>query len=480
MVSVIMSCFNKSDKTERAIESVLAQTYKDWELICVNDASTDNTKELLDSYAKKDKRIRVIHREKNFGNDTQPKNDGVKASKGEYISFLDNDNEFSSDHLMILVKEMEKQPADVIYGDRMVLSDDKDIDITPGVGIASDFKPGLLFERNFIDTSDVLIKREALFLVGGWDERYEKYVDWNLWVRMCKANCTFRHVPKVITNYYLSKSMKSMRVKDEVGKVPFGKTLPEGVFRPKWDGYELEIVLPFLGPVHKPKVAVFTLTKNRFGYTKRMYEKLEHSGYGFDWFIVDNGSTDGSLEWLRKLKPTKNIEKVTLIENKQNKGISISSNQALDAIGKDYDFIVKIDNDCEINTSSWLARMLYIFEAHWQIVLSPYVEGLLDNPGGAPRVGYKQLRKHLIGVTRHIGGIFTMTHKSAYDGFRWDEKDFLHSLQDVEFTQDVQKKGYLCGYVEDMKCAHMDTTEGQKKAYPEYFEERKYERTHTV
>jgi GT2 family glycosyltransferase len=184
------------------------------------------------------------------------------------------------------------------------------------------------------------------------------------------------------------------------------------------------------------------------------------------------------VEWLKSLSSTKNINKVVTIFNKENMGISHASNQALDAIGDTFDFIIKIDNDCEIFATNWLARLLYIFEAHWQIILSPYVEGLVDNPGGTPRIAYKNFRKNLIGVTKHIGGIFTMAHKSAYKGFRWDEEDFLHSLQDTVFTQEVQKKGFICGYVEDMKCMHMDSTDGQKIKYPDYWEKRKYDRTH--
>jgi len=473
-VSVIMSAYNKSEKTKRAIESVLTQTYKDFELIVVDDCSTDNTKEVVGAFS--DPRLHYIRRNKNFGNDTQPKNDGIKASTGKYISFLDSDNVFLPDHLLILMKEMEKANMDVVYGDRLILSDDNEIEGEPQIGIASDWNPGLLFERNYIDTSDVLIKREALFLVGGFDERYEKYVDWNLWIRMCKAGCTFKHVAKVITNYYLSKDMKSLRVKDEVGKVPFGDTTPIPVFKPKWDGFELEIQLPYLGELKPRKVGIYTLTMNRLEYTKKMYESLKKSGYPFIWLVVDQGSTDGTVEWLQSIEDME----IVLILNPKNVGISRGSNQAVDALMKvNCDFLIKIDNDCEVQTDKWLERMLYIFEAHWQLVLSPYVEGLVDNPGGAPRIAYKKLRKHLIGVTKHIGGIFTMTHKSAYKDFRWNEEDFLHSLQDVVFTQAVQKRGFLCGYIEDMKVLHIRSTEGQKQDYPEYFEARKVQRTTT-
>lgn len=471
MVSIVISTYNRPDRLKRAIESVIGQTYKDWELIIIDDASTDATRKAVLPYCDTHpKQILYYRREKNFGTDTRPKNEGILHAKGEYVAFLDDDNEFLPDHLMALVKSAEKNPtADVIYGQRFIIFDDGSHE--PILGTTSNYSPALLIEQNYIDTSDVLVKRESLMAVGGFDERYKKYVDWNLWVRMTKAGMKFVYVSKVLTRYHIHPDMKSSRVKDKPSsKTPVSST--RRPFQPEWDPFETEIILPYLGTLEEPKVAVFTLTMNRLEYTKRMYKSLKKAGYPFDWFVVDNGSTDGTKQWLASLKH------VTVIDNPENVGISRASNQALDAIGQSYDFIIKVDNDCEILSDNWVAELLKIYQAHWQIILSPYVEGLVDNPGGAPRLGYKNLRGHLIGITQHIGGIFTMAHRSAYQTFRWDEDDFLHGLQDMVFTQAMQKKGYLVGYVEDLRVSHMDTTTGQQEKYPDYFKQRRYEKTH--
>jgi len=467
-----MSTYNRPEKLKRAIESVINQTYKDWELIVVHDGKKEGEPVYFQRYAAQIQHFYIDH----FGNDTKPKNTGILKSTGDYIAFLDDDNEYKPEHLAILAKAAEQNPdIDVLYGDRLIVSDDEK-DFTPQVGIASNFDAGLLFERNYIDTSDVLIKREALFLVGGWDERYRKYVDWNLWIRMTKAGLKFLHIPKLITLYHIHKQMKSLQVKDKVGQRPFGDTEPTKVFTPEWDGYELEIVLPYLGEKPLPKVAIFTLTMNRLEYTKVMYESLRKSGYPFDWYVIDQGSTDETVSWLTSLKD----KTIHLTQLKENIGISKGSNLALNQIGDKYDFVLKIDNDAELLTNDWLLKLLRIFEAHWQIILSPYVEGLEENIGGSPRLAYRQLRSHLVGVTPHIGGLFVMAHKSAYKDFRWDEKDFLHGMQDLVFSREIQKKGYLVAYVEDMRVAHQKGTLGQKKEYPEYFKHRVYERTHTA
>ena len=477
MISVIVSTHQgRKERCQKAIQSIIDQTYKDFEVIVVNDAAKDGTNEMVRAF--KDPRIKLIIRKECFGNDTKPKNEGILASKGSYISFLDSDNQYLPDHLMVLMNEAKKSPlADVIYGDRLIIDDKGEMD--PTIGINSDFNVALLFERNFIDTSDVLIKREALFDVGGFDERYEKYVDWNLWIRMSKGIKKFKHVAKVITNYHLHADMKSLRVKDQWdGKTPWGMDTPERIFKPKWDPMELEIKLPYLGVMSAPTVAVYSLAMNRLEYTKIMYESLHKAGFPFDWYVVDNHSTDGTVEWLKSLKSDKIVQGIHLILNSENVGISVGNNQAIDAMKGKYDFIASIDNDCKIHTDNWLKEMLHIFESHYQILLSPYIEGLVENAGGVPRYAYRNLRGHVVGLTPHLGAICLMMHKSVFDTWRWNEKDFMHGLQDLELTKHSKALGYVCAYVEDLRAEHIDSSVGQMKRFPDYFKERVYQKTH--
>lgn len=471
-VSVIMTTHNgRKDKCKRAIESIIGQTFEDWELIIVDDASSDGTDEMVKEF--KNKKIKYIHREKNFGTDTKPKNEGLLASSGEYIAFLDSDNTYRPDHLAVLTREIEKFPrVDVVYGDRWVI--DETEQQPSRVGVASDFDPFLLMRKNYIDTSDVLIKRESLFDVGGFDERYTKFVDWNLWVRMAKAGKTFRRVPVVISNYYLHSEMKSV-------------TNP--LTAPQWDAFDTEIVLPYLGKIEEPRVAVFTLTYDRLFYTEKCFESLyETADYPFDHYIVDNGSSDKTPEYLKKLQ-AKYPERVHFILNKDNKGISIASNQALNAIFnqkdyhttplsndpkvKKYDVIMKVDNDCLFLSHGWLKKMVEIYKSNHNLAMSCYIQGLRDNPGGAPRLAQGMIKGELVGMTRHLGGICHFVDARAYKDFRWDEKSFLHGVQDVELSQYLLTQGFQMCYLENWYASHgIEGTEAQKKDYPDYFERR--------
>ena len=458
MISIVLTTFQRPSRLQKAIDSILKQTYPDWELIVVDDASKDKTEEVVKSF--KDDRIKYIQRKKNFGTDTKPKNEGIMASKGEFIALLDDDNTYRPDHLAVLVAEMKKEPRwDVVYGDRWLT--DETNQIQPQLGISLDFDHATLMQRNFIDTSDVLIKRQALFDVGGFDERYKKYIDWNLWVRLDKYGKHFKRAPVIITDYHLHSDMKSNRVKTK-GDNPLK-------FVPDWDPYDLEIELPYLGTEPGvPRIAVFSLTYNRLAYTKKSFASLHKTaGYPFIHFVVDNGSTDGTVEWLKK-----NCEHV--IFNKENYGISKASNQAVDAIKKEgFDIIVKFDNDCICLTEGWLAKMVEIWKSNHKMALSCYVQGLVDNPGGAPRVGYGTIKGELIGVTQHLGGICHFVDIHAYDEWKWDDNSFLHGIQDMEFSQWLRFHEYSQGYLENFIVSHgVGGTEQQKKDYPLYFEAR--------
>lgn len=473
-VSVILNTHHgRKDLCQKAIDSVLNQTFKDFELIVIDDASSDGTEAMVKTYT--DKRIKYIHRDTNWGNDTRPKNDGIKASTGEYIALLDSDNTYYPEHLQVLVDGIGDY--DVAYGDRLVVDT---IQNTRNLGINYDYDPLLLLDHNYIDTSDVIIKRQAIFDIGGFDERYRKYVDWNVWVRLSKNGASFKHIPTIITEYIVHKGMKSLTVKD---KTPDGNpVVPMGsgfVAHPEWNPYDVEIVLPYLGETKVPKVGVYSLTMDRLEYSKQSFDSLfRKAGYDFDLLIVDNGSKDGTVKWLQELTPYGCCKKISVIYNEVNKGISKASNQAVEALS-DYDIICKFDNDCICLTPGCIKAMMDIYSSNHMIALSPYVEGLKDNPGGAARVEYGKIKDYFLGITKHLGGIFHFVSTKAYQDWRWDEDSPLHGMQDLEFSNYLNSKGYLNAYLEDYKVNHgPDGTSGQYKDYQDYFERRKEEKKH--
>lgn len=101
-VSIITSVYNAEQYLEETIKSVIGQTFKNFEYILVNDASTDNSLDIMQRYEKQDKRIRIIQLENNSGGPARPRNIGIENAKGEYIAFLDSDDVW-------MPKKLEKQ-----------------------------------------------------------------------------------------------------------------------------------------------------------------------------------------------------------------------------------------------------------------------------------------------------------------------------------------------------------------------------------
>ena len=107
-ISIIIPCYKVEKYLTRCLDSVCAQTFKDWEAICVDDGSPDNCGAILDEYAEKDNRIKVIHQE-NQGV-SAARNNGLKYANGDFVSFIDSDDEICPVFLEKMLKALQKRP----------------------------------------------------------------------------------------------------------------------------------------------------------------------------------------------------------------------------------------------------------------------------------------------------------------------------------------------------------------------------------
>lgn len=111
-VSVIIPVYNTEEYIEECIESVLNQTFQDFEIICVDDGSTDRSADIIQGYCTRDKRI-ALHKQKNSFSGVA-RNTGVSLAKGKYIQFLDSDDFLENNALEMTVKKAEETSADVV------------------------------------------------------------------------------------------------------------------------------------------------------------------------------------------------------------------------------------------------------------------------------------------------------------------------------------------------------------------------------
>ncbi len=109
-VSVIIPVYKVERYVRRCLDSVMSQTLTDWEAICVDDGSPDNSGKILDEYARRDKRIRVIHKEN--GGVSAARNDGIKLARGQYVHFMDSDDFIDPDYYEKMIDALVSTGAD--------------------------------------------------------------------------------------------------------------------------------------------------------------------------------------------------------------------------------------------------------------------------------------------------------------------------------------------------------------------------------
>lgn len=115
-ISIIVPVYNTEIYIERCLESIICQNFKDIEIIIINDASTDNSLEKIKKFLLKDKRIKLINKEKNEGL-SSARNSGIKISKGEYILHIDSDDWIEQNYLQTMYESAIREEADIVISD---------------------------------------------------------------------------------------------------------------------------------------------------------------------------------------------------------------------------------------------------------------------------------------------------------------------------------------------------------------------------
>ena len=186
IISVIMSTYCRARIISRAIDSILNQTFKFFELIIIDDGSGDGTKEIIEEYAFKDDRIRWVRFDKNSGIPAIRYNQGMSLAKGDYIAFMFDDDEWFPDALENLYNFYQKNlSCGMIYGLADYIDVKKNNYIGKGFGAEWDYNR-LVNQGNFLCNNTVLVKKEVINDVGGYDEDpiIRRLCDWDLWVRI--------------------------------------------------------------------------------------------------------------------------------------------------------------------------------------------------------------------------------------------------------------------------------------------------------
>ena len=204
-VSIIMAAYNAEKTIGAAIRSVLAQTYPDWELLVINDASGDRTVEIVSALQASDQRIRLFSNEQNSGVSYTRKR-GMEEAGGEWIAVLDSDDMWAPDKLEKQIAAARRTGTNLIYtGSAFIDSDGNPIDWQLHVPEKLTYRK--LLKQNIISNSSVLVRKDLYrkhYAMG--DGMHE---DFAIWLGITREGETAYGIDEPLLIYRIAKSSKS-------------------------------------------------------------------------------------------------------------------------------------------------------------------------------------------------------------------------------------------------------------------------------
>jgi teichuronic acid biosynthesis glycosyltransferase TuaG len=204
-VSIIMPAYNAEKYISESIDSVIAQTYSNWELIVIDDGSTDGTAEIVKKKQKEDGRIFYYYQEN--GRQGKARNKGLKESRSEFIAFLDADDLWSPNKLELQVECLNNHKADLIFSDGYIIQNDRD-DIQFSFQTITGYFQGdkaieLFLIQNRIPILSVLTTKQAIIEAGCFEEdvRIQNIEDYHLWLKMLIKGFSVFGLPEKLVYY---------------------------------------------------------------------------------------------------------------------------------------------------------------------------------------------------------------------------------------------------------------------------------------
>lgn len=466
LISIVMPVYNAPERwLSRAIESVRAQVYPRWELCIADDASSaPHIRALLEKAAREDPRIKVVFRPQN-GHISAASNSALELATGEFVTFLDHDDEIERHALYCFAKVLYQHPdAEVVYSDEDKI-DEAGNRFTPH--FKPDWNPDLLNSQNYF-CHLVAYRTATVRAVGGFCIGVEGSQDWDLAFRITERVKPeqIHHVHRVLYHWRaISGSTASQPTAKDYTTTAARKALEEHFKRLNQNvtldlvrGGHWHVIYP--RPEPSPLVTLIIPTRNRRELLVTCVESLlAQTGYpNFEILIADNDSDDPELfSFYEKMKAT---GRVSVLPCPGSFNFSAIINRAVrQAHGT---VIGLLNNDLETMHPEWLDEMVsHAVRPELGIVgaklyypdLSIQHAGVITGLGGIAGHAFKkfarndpgnaQYRPHLVHNVTAVTAACIVLRKSVFeeaDGF--NETELKVAFNDVDFCLRVQSLGY--------------------------------------
>jgi len=482
MVSVIVPTYNRPDRLRESLESILAQTFQDFEVIVVNDGEMDVTS-VVDALPHGG-RITCVKHDHNRGL-AAARNTGIRLARGTYVSYLDDDDRYYPDHLAVLVQALQGGTFKAAYTDafRAVETYDGNRRVVTqrDLPYSYDFSAAGLLISNYFPVLCVMHERACLDTIGVFDETLFAHEDWDLWIRMATAY-PFLHVKHTTAEFSWRTDGSSMTsgTKDtylRTTEIIYRKYRPHaeriaGVL----DAQQKELVHRQVNL--RPKTMACSIiipVWNRRDLTEQCLIRLAEvtQGNEYEVILVDNGSTDTTPELLRALSGD-----VRIIRNEENRGFAVACNQGARAAKAPY--LVFLNNDT-LPLEGWLEALIQEVEASPDVAVVGsrllYENGSIQHGGlafswlyGTAYHMYMRVAANAPMVTRRremqaVTAACMLVRREAFEAVGGFDEGFRNGFEDVDLCLKIRERGGRVIYQPQSTLYHLESQTPGRKAH---------------
>lgn len=491
LVSILLPTFNTPEKwLRRCLDSVLAQTWPNWELCVADDASTDpQVRRVLQEYAARDERIRMVWRECN-GHISAASNSALALTSGECVALLDHDDELHPEALSTVMDAWRKNPQW-----RMVYTDEDKIDVD-GRRYDPYFKPDwnadLLLGQNCVSHLGVYA-RDLLQAAGGFREGLEGSQDWDLALR-CSERLSpdqIGHVPAVLYHWRAVEGSTARGVQQksyahEAGRRALREHLArlgEAAEVLEVDGVYGAFRVRRALPASAPRISIVIPTRDHADLLRQCLDSiLQRSTYpNYEIVVVNNQSCESDA--LACLAEFAAHPRVRVLQHDRPFNYSMINNEAVAAC--DGELICLLNNDVEVITPDWLEElagqamrphvgavgaMLYYPDdtiQHAGVVTG--VHGVAAHPFcGMPR-GYpgQMTRAKLIQSVSAVTAACLMVRREVYLQSGGLDADLQVAFNDVDFCLRLREHGFANVWTPFAELYHHESASRGEEDTPE-------------
>ena len=469
-ISIIVPTYKTPEKfLKEMIDSVRNQSYENWEL-CIGDGSVteDTVKNVVESYQKKDKRIKMLCLSENLGIAGNT-NAALSIATGDYMALLDHDDILASDALYEVVKWMNehyKDETDVIYTDEDKVSFDLKDYFEPH--FKSDYNLDLIRSNNYI--CHLFVARKSIVdQVGGFRKEYDGSQDYDFILRCIEQSKHVEHVPKVLYHWRCHPGSTAANQESKMYCYEAGKRAIEDHLKRMGEDDCQVVMTEHLGFYHviypireQKKVSIIIPNKDQKEILERCIESvIQKTDYkNYEIIIVENNSTTNEIfEYYKTIEQRENI-RVVIWKDKFNYS-------AINNFGVKYangEYLLFLNNDIEVIRENWLSEMLANVQRKEVGIVGAkllYPDNMVQHAGviiGMGGIAGHPLSRHPADdcgyfargiIQQNLNAVTAacmLTKKEVYEKVKGFEEKLAVAFNDIDLCLKVRKAGYLIVY----------------------------------